>query len=156
MIWEILLFFLFIVPAVHLIHEMGHVLFAKLFGIKETEIVLGIGPELFHFSHASIRYRVHSLIFLGGYSTNSKEGVLSPEKVAFISLGGPLCNIASILLALPLLSEYDLLLLHLFILFSSWVGLVNLIPFKLGNRRSDGWQIVTSLYRLVKIRRNDR
>lgn len=153
--WEILLFFLFIVPAVHLIHEMGHVLFAKLFGIKETEIVLGIGPEWFHFSHASIRYRVHYLVFLGGYSTNSREGVLSPEKVAFISLGGPLFNIASIFLVLPLLSEYDLLLLHLFILFSSWVGLVNLIPFKMGNRRSDGWQIATSLYRLVKIRRND-
>ena len=154
--WEILLFFLFIVPAVHLIHELGHVLLAKQFGIKETEIVLGIGPEWFRFSCAAIRFRVHYLVFLGGYSTNSREGVLSPEKVAFISLGGPLFNIASILLALPLLSEYDFLLFHLFILFSSWIGLVNLIPFKMGNRRSDGWQIATSLYRLVKIRRNDR
>ncbi|MFH1714620.1 MAG: RIP metalloprotease RseP [Elusimicrobiota bacterium] len=49
-----------------IIHELGHFMFAKLFGVKVEVFSLGFGPEWFGFTKNGTRYKV-SLIPLGGY-----------------------------------------------------------------------------------------
>jgi len=58
-------FVLVLAPLVF-IHELGHFLAAKLFGIGVPVFSLGFGPRLFGFRHAGTDYRL-SLIPLGGY-----------------------------------------------------------------------------------------
>ncbi|WP_169864790.1 site-2 protease family protein [Sutcliffiella halmapala] len=150
--WDIFLFLFVVVPVVHLIHELGHVLVAKIYNVTQPKIVLGMGPELFRFTLFGINLNVNYIVFLGGYSTttNEKDEELSAGKVAFISLGGPLFNIVSIILMLPFLANQPLIMVNMFFFFSCWIGFVNLIPFKIGEKKSDGWQVITSLYNLAK------
>ncbi|WP_024654136.1 RIP metalloprotease RseP [Borrelia persica] len=48
------------------VHELGHLLFAKLFKVKVEIFSIGIGPSLFKFKIKDTEYRF-SPIFLGGY-----------------------------------------------------------------------------------------
>lgn len=48
------------------IHEFGHLIFAKLFGVKVPVFSIGMGPRLFGFSFRGTDYRV-SLLPVGGY-----------------------------------------------------------------------------------------
>lgn len=150
--WEIFLFFFIIVPLVHLIHELGHVLVAKLFKVSQLKIVIGKGPELFRFSFAGIKLYAHYILFLGGYSTNEQEGNLSPAKIALIALGGPFFNIMSLILFFPFLPYAPTTVFYLFFFFSCWIGFINLIPFKIGDKKSDGWQALTALFIILKSR----
>ncbi|KMJ58889.1 hypothetical protein AB685_07370 [Bacillus sp. LL01] len=147
---DTLMFFYLVVPLVHLIHEAGHVSLAKLHKVNNTQIEIGIGPKLIQFSFRGTSVRINIIPFLGGHSTNDTQGELPHRKVAWISLGGPLFNLVSVLLVIPFWTPYQFSFSTLFILFSLWIGIVNLIPFKLGEKRSDGWQIVAAIIKLVK------
>ena len=48
-----------------LIHELGHFLFAKLFGVGVVEFAIGMGPRLFSFVRGETRYSLRALP-LGG------------------------------------------------------------------------------------------
>jgi hypothetical protein len=149
---DIFIFFFVIVPLVHLIHEAGHVFMAKLYDVKGTQIVIGAGPKIFETRIAGTGIRLNCILFLGAYSTNMEEGKLSYNEVVWISAGGPIFNILSIGLVLPFWNPFYFSLLNLFFYFSLWIGIVNLIPFKVGTRKSDGWQIAASVIKLVKMR----
>jgi regulator of sigma E protease len=49
-----------------LAHELGHLAFAKIFGVKVLRFSLGFGPKLVSFSAGGTEYRL-SLVPLGGY-----------------------------------------------------------------------------------------
>lgn len=149
---DTLMFFYLVVPLVHLIHEAGHVSMAKLLKVRNTKIEIGVGPKVFHFFFKGTQIRMNIIPFFGGYSSNEENGELSPKKIAWISFGGPLFTLLSILLVLPFWTPYQFSFSALFVYFSLWIGIVNLIPFKLGGKCSDGWQIASSLIKLVKNR----
>ena len=48
------------------VHEFGHLIFAKLFEVKVPVFSVGMGPRLFGFSFRGTDYRV-SLLPVGGY-----------------------------------------------------------------------------------------
>lgn len=104
---SILIFVLFLAPLVFF-HELGHFLFARLFGVKVETFSIGFGPKLFSFKRGDTVY-AFSLIPLGGYvkmfgdDPTSKDELTEDEKqVAFthkskwarfwIVFGGPLAN----------------------------------------------------------------
>ena len=43
-----LIYFILILGIIVLVHEGGHFLFAKMFGIYVYEFAIGMGPRLFH------------------------------------------------------------------------------------------------------------
>src|SRR5439155_11543927 len=59
------LFFVAILVVV-LVHESGHFLFAKAFGIKVEEFFVGFGPRLWSFRRGETEYGLKALPF-GGY-----------------------------------------------------------------------------------------
>jgi len=104
---KILLFIAMLFPLVF-VHELGHFLFAKLFGVRVETFSIGFGPKLFKFTWKETEY-AWSLIPLGGYVKLYGDNPLEPEIVPedqrhksfvhqgkwgrfWIAFGGPLFN----------------------------------------------------------------
>jgi regulator of sigma E protease len=98
-------FVLVLIPLV-VVHELGHFLFAKLFGVRADAFSVGFGPVLLKKKWGETEFRV-SAIPLGGYvkllgedptqelSAEEKKRALHaqvPWKRFFIFFGGPLFN----------------------------------------------------------------
>ncbi len=98
--------FLAVLAPLVIVHELGHLLFAKLFNVKAEAFSVGFGPVVFHRKWGETDYRF-SAIPLGGYvkllgEDPSKElspedkkralGAQAPYKRFFIFFGGPLFN----------------------------------------------------------------
>lgn len=104
---KVFIFILFLGPLVFF-HELGHFLFARLFGVRVEVFSIGFGPKLFKWKKGDTEY-AFSLIPLGGYVKMFGDDPLSEiqlseeeKKVAFtekskwakfwIVFGGPLAN----------------------------------------------------------------
>lgn len=107
LIEKIAIFIIFLGPLVFF-HELGHFLFARLFGVKVEVFSIGFGPKLFRKKWGDTEY-AFSLIPLGGYVKMFGDDPLATEelsdeekKVAYtakgkwarfwIVFGGPLAN----------------------------------------------------------------
>jgi regulator of sigma E protease len=104
---SVLIFLLFLAPLIFF-HELGHFLFARLFGVKVETFSIGFGPKIARFKKGDTDYAI-SLIPLGGYVKMFGDDPLSDTElteeekaVAFthkskwarfwIVFGGPLAN----------------------------------------------------------------
>ena len=65
MLEKVFIFIIFLFPLVFF-HELGHFLFARLFGVRVEVFSLGFGPKLLKFKKGDTEY-CWSLIPLGGY-----------------------------------------------------------------------------------------
>lgn len=98
--------FLIILGPLVVVHEFGHYLFARLFGIKAEIFSIGFGPRLWARQIGETEWRV-SAIPLGGYVKllgEDRDAELSPEEARralhkqaawkrfFVFFGGPLFN----------------------------------------------------------------
>jgi regulator of sigma E protease len=113
-----------------LVHELGHFLFAKLFGVKVLRFSIGFGPRLLGFVAGATEYRL-SLIPLGGYVRLLGESPSEP--VAEIDrphtlLSRPLWQRYVIVVAGPAFN----LLLPIAIYFFHYIGQRTLLPPTLG------------------------
>ncbi|MFG1493887.1 RIP metalloprotease RseP [Halobacteriovorax sp. ZH4_bin.1] len=107
MLEKIVIFILFLGPLVFF-HELGHFLFARLFGVRVEVFSIGFGPKLFRWKKGDTEYAI-SLIPLGGYvkmfgdDPFNKDGISEEEKKFsfihkkkwqrfWIVFGGPLAN----------------------------------------------------------------
>jgi len=104
---NVLIFVVFLGPLIFF-HELGHFLFARLFGVRVETFSIGFGPKLFKFKRGDTDYAV-SLIPLGGYVKMFGEDLLAKEEMPaedrpfafnhknkfqrfWIVFGGPLAN----------------------------------------------------------------
>jgi len=108
MIFEkILTFILFLGPLVFF-HELGHFLFARLFGVRVEVFSIGFGPKIFKYKKSETEYAI-SIIPLGGYVKMFGDDPFSKEEIPkeerkysynhqskwarfWIVFGGPLTN----------------------------------------------------------------
>ncbi|MBP0962747.1 MAG: site-2 protease family protein [Oscillospiraceae bacterium] len=65
-----------------MIHELGHFVAAKLFGVKVNEFSLGMGPALFKFNRGETDYSLR-LLPIGGYVSMEGENENSGDGRAF-------------------------------------------------------------------------
>ena len=142
-----LLIFLFIfAPLAMLLHECGHGLGALFVKAKEIKITHGTGPSIVTLSIGRLQYRLHLFYFLGGMTESEKESPYNRLEKITITLMGPIFNgIIGIFVFYFISSENQLL--QLFVLFNFWLCFVNLIPFKIGERKSDGYLVFCLLFR---------
>ena len=102
-----LLYFVILVSSLIFVHELGHFLFAKAFGVKVITFSLGFGPKILKLRGRETEYCI-SLLPLGGYVKMleaSKTDVVLPEdrkrtfeslsvfKRIVIVLAGPMMNL---------------------------------------------------------------
>lgn len=107
MIESVLIFIIFLGPLVFF-HELGHFLFARLFGVRVEVFSIGFGPKIFKFKKGDTEYAI-SLIPLGGYVKMFGDNPLAKDEISeedrqhsfthknkwqrfWIVMGGPLAN----------------------------------------------------------------
>ena len=107
MIEKIIIFILFLGPLIFF-HELGHYLFARLFGVRVETFSIGFGPKLFRRMLGETEWTV-SAIPLGGYVKMAGDNILEKDQVPraerahsfshkgkwprfWIVMGGPLAN----------------------------------------------------------------
>jgi len=113
-----------------LVHELGHFVFAKLFGVKVLRFSLGFGPRIIGFTYGETEYRLSALP-LGGYVRLLGEdpGEPIPPIDRPRALGAkPLWQRYTIVVAGPVFN----LLLPLFIYFVHFAGQRTLLPPTIG------------------------
>ena len=102
-----LLYFITLTSSLIFVHELGHFMFAKAFGVKVLTFSLGFGPKILRFRGRETEYCI-GLLPLGGYVSmleESKADVVHPEdrtrtfeslpvyKRILIVLAGPAMNL---------------------------------------------------------------
>ena len=107
MLEKVLIFIIFLFPLVFF-HELGHFLFARLFGVRVEVFSLGFGPKLLKFKKGDTEY-CWSLIPLGGYVKMFGDDPMKMDEIPeqdrdvsftfknkwarfWIVFGGPLAN----------------------------------------------------------------
>ena len=120
------LYFVILVSSLIFVHELGHFLFAKAFGVKVLTFSLGFGPKILRLRGRETEYCI-SLLPLGGYVKMLEEStsdVVLPEdrKRTFESL--PAYKRVVIVLAGPLMNLIFPVLLY----FAVFVGEGPLLP----------------------------
>ncbi|GGF08947.1 hypothetical protein GCM10010954_04270 [Halobacillus andaensis] len=142
-----LLFFLLLVaaPIALVIHELGHIITGALCGARYSVLTIGTGRSIIRIKFQKLHIIIGSLFFIGGHSINVKEPEFTRLQKVLISSGGPLANgvICGLLLIFPNSNEIEVI--HLFFLFNLYLAVVNLIPFRIGERKSDGYLILKNL-----------
>ncbi len=64
------------------LHELGHFLTAKMFGVKVNEFAMGMGPKIFSFGKHETKYSVRAFP-IGGYCAMEGEDQDSDDERAF-------------------------------------------------------------------------
>jgi regulator of sigma E protease len=113
-----LLYFVIALGILIFVHELGHFIAARLFGVKVETFSIGFGPKLFKFNCCDTEFAV-SLIPLGGYVKMSGENPDEPAKNPYDFYAKPPWQRIIIALAGPLM---NLLLAFLFFALSFSIG----------------------------------
>lgn len=76
-----LIYFVIILGIIVLVHEFGHFIFAKMFGIYVYEFAIGMGPRLFHWKSkkGETEYSIRA-IPIGGFCSLAGEDLDSDDK----------------------------------------------------------------------------
>ena len=135
-----LLYFVILVSSLIFVHELGHFLFAKAFGVKVLTFSLGFGPKLLKLRGRETEYCI-SLLPLGGYVQMleaSKVDVVLPEdrKRTFESL--PVFKRLVIVLAGPVMNLIFPILLYFAVFVGDGPFLPPTIGIVLPNHPADG------------------
>ena len=101
---ETLFYFVVALGILIFVHELGHFLAARFFGVKVETFSIGFGPKILNFNCCQTEFAV-SLIPLGGYVKMAGEDPKEPVKSSYefyakppwqrtiIALAGPLMNV---------------------------------------------------------------
>lgn len=129
-------------PALVVLHELGHALFARWGGYRVTSFGVGLGRPLWtlHLSGTLVLHVDRGLI-AGGACTAIPDGPPTSRRIWFHG-GGLLLQAA---LALVLLVLPDHWLVERVARFNALVALTNAIPWRLGASASDGWHILDAI-----------
>jgi hypothetical protein len=136
---ESLLFFLLIGAPISIgLHEFGHALGAYIFKSDYIYFTVGNGRKLLSLNKGRIYIAIHTLIFLGGHVTYNRKRQYTRVEQIIISLGGPFCNgiIAFLCWQLKIMENDSL---RIFFWFNIWLAVVNLLPFRFRDKKSDGY-----------------
>ncbi|MDF0728079.1 site-2 protease family protein [Cytobacillus sp. S13-E01] len=142
-------FLLLAAPISNLLHEIGHILVARFFQVRGTQISLGIGPKLFGLKVGGTFLEINLVYFIGAFSKNDSSLEISDFKKAMIAVGGPVMNIV-IAVVMMRIYEIENMLVSLTIFYNIWLGIMNLLPYKFIGKASDGWVFLSSLFEQMK------
>lgn len=68
-----IIYFVLILGVIVLVHEFGHFIFSKMFGIYVYEFAIGMGPKLFSWKGKETTYSIR-MVPIGGYCSLAGEG----------------------------------------------------------------------------------
>lgn len=134
------LFVLFIIGMTSLLfHEIGHVTAARWYHASHIDLIVGAGKKVFAYSVGRLTVHVHQLFFMHFVTSSNRSSLYTSKEITMISMMGP---VFSILLATVFYmlfhAFFSVYFLYVGFLFNLWLGIFNLIPFKIGHKTTDG------------------
>jgi len=150
-ILQFIILLIFIAPVSLLFHEIGHAIAAKWMNATSIQLNIGAGKQIWTGSIKNIQVRIRKM-FLFNFLTSTirKQPFLKNEKI-FISMMGPSFNAFIAIVAYLLYNVFTpLYSIYLFFLFNVWFVFINLVPFKIGQKQSDGYTICKLLLNNAK------
>ncbi|MGP4083025.1 site-2 protease family protein [Pseudalkalibacillus sp. R45] len=149
----VLLIVFVLFPFATFIHELGHYLTARLTGLKDSRMQIGIGPRVLHINNQFLRIEYRLFYFVGAHTLSGEIGGTNSFNRFLITLNGPLINAVT---AFFILGFYTMDLssmldkaLSIFAYINIWISLGNLLPFKIKGRKSDGYILLESLWSII-------
>lgn len=144
-VWFFLYILFIVAPLSTFIHELGHAYGAKLAKAENIELSVGLGKKLVSISLKQYRLSIHMFFFLGGSVKNRRDLPYQRRDIMIITMLGPLNNalFALIFYGIHLMdpSPYMIVLA----MFNFWLAIVNIIPFKLWGKESDGFILLKEM-----------
>lgn len=83
---------------------------------------------------------------LGGHTASERDPYYSKVEQIIISLFGPLLNGVVGILSTLIFSASNSSVLLFFNLFNIWLCVINLIPYRIGDKQSDGYVILKIMF----------
>src|SRR5699024_11136899 len=143
---EMVLILLFIVaPICTFLHEGGHMIGAFICRAETIKLTMGSWKKLFTRSFGKITMDVRLYFFISGQTESKRASRYKQKEAAIISLCGPLCNLIMVAVSLLTYRYYPSDFILLFLFYNSWLGIVNLIPFKIKSKLSDGYIVLRAI-----------
>lgn len=106
---------------------------------------IGLGKKLGTLSVKNLTITIHLFFFLGGFvQSNRKPAYRTLEIICITAFGSFSNGIFSILFYL-LNNIYYNQYIQLLFLFNLWLAIVNMIPFKIKGKQSDGYTILQTI-----------
>lgn len=147
---SLVIFLLFIAaPIGTLIHESGHAIGMKLMKAENIQMTIGFGWKLFRVVFGKDQLTVNILFFIGGFVKSYRKEPYNDLESICITLLGPLHNMLYAIIFFGLDYVYGSEYLKVLFLFNSWLAVVNILPFKIQDKLSDGLIV----YRILKSNR---
>lgn len=140
-----------IAPVCTLIHECGHGVGSKWTGAEKINISVGMGKTIFSFTIHTIQFHIRTIFFIGGWTKSAGKDNLTKGQALWISFSGPLFNMLFAMLSFIPMTIHPNEFIELFFWFNVWLAAVNLVPFRIGNKYTDGYAMHETLFSRKKI-----
>ncbi|WP_261133852.1 site-2 protease family protein [Bacillus sp. Marseille-Q3570] len=149
----VLLIVLVLFPLATFIHELGHYLTARLTGLKDSRMQLGIGPRVLHINNQFLCIEYRLFYFIGAHTLSGEMDETSSLNRFLITLNGPLINAVTAFFIFGFYPmDFSSILdkaLSIFAYINIWIAIGNLLPYKIKGRKSDGFILLESLWSII-------
>lgn len=150
LIIELILYLVVLVaPISMIVHEFGHMFGAKLVKAEKIHVNLGHGKLLSTFTINNILINVHLFSMIGAYTMSYRKIPYRAYEKIVISIMGPLFSAVFAIVCYILCQWFISQLLSLFFLFNVWLAISNIVPFKIGNKQSDGYTVYKIVFQYL-------
>lgn len=137
-----LLYLIFIiVPGSLFLHELGHLIGAKLMKSDAIQLIIGSGKELAHFSYKNISITINTLLFFGALTKSKRRTAYTTGEKISIAISGPISSGLFGCVFYILYLYFPNTFIYLLSLFNFWLAISNLCPIKVGKKQSDGYTV---------------
>src|SRR5690625_964666 len=144
---NLFLLIFFIAPVSLLFHEIGHAIGAKWMKVATIRITIGIGKTMWEGSLLNIQITIKKVFVFNSFTAMIGERPLQNKEKVFISLMGPIFSGILAFLLYLIYIAVPMSTIYLFYLFNLWLVVINLFPFKIGQKQSDGYTIYKLLFK---------
>lgn len=155
MIYVILfLILIFIIAPISLLfHEIGHVVGATMMRATSIRLTIGFGKPFWQTTFGHIQIVLQRFFLINSFTATVRDVPFTNKEKLWITFMGPFFSGLLTLITYIAYSTFiQTDLLYLFFMFNLWLMIINLIPFKIGQKQSDGYTICTQLIQHLKKR----
>lgn len=140
---QLLLWLIIIAPFSLFWHELGHVFGAKVINATHVTLTIGTGKPIVKRTRSNVTIVIRRLFFFNSSTATKEPYILSNRDKLIITSMGPIYSLVLSLLAyFCIVITMPHLSLYIVCLFNLWIGIINLIPFKINGKSSDGYTIL--------------
>ena len=144
----LLIYLIFIAgPFSVLLHESGHAIASRVLSAKHITVSLGYGKKISTIVFERFQLNIHIVYFLGGLASSEREKPYKSSEIIWITISGPIANglftCVFYFIYVMYLNEYVFLLC----LFNLWLTVINIIPFRINGKQTDGYTILNEFFK---------